>query len=143
MKVATLLRNKGDDVATIHPHAPVRDALAAMTAHNIGALVVSSGDGAIAGIVSERDVVRHLDRRGPEVLGDVVGSIMSREVRSCSPDDDLSSLMALMTERRIRHVPVLVDGHLAGIISIGDVVKSRLGELEEDRQALYDYINAR
>jgi CBS domain-containing protein len=143
MKVAALLRNKGDEVATIHPHAPVRDAVAAMGARNIGALVVSSGEGTISGIVSERDVVRWLDRRGPEILGEVVEAIMSTDVRTCAPDDELSSLMALMTERRIRHVPVLVKGRLGGIISIGDVVKSRLGELEDDRCALYDYINAR
>ena len=143
MKVATLLRNKGGEVATIQADAPVREAVAAMAARNIGALVVSSGDGTISGIISERDVVRRLDRRGPDTLDDLVGAIMSEDVQTCSPDDEMSSLMALMTERRIRHVPVLVDGRLAGIISIGDVVKSRLGELEDDRRALYDYINAR
>jgi CBS domain-containing protein len=143
MKVATLLRNKGDDVATIHHDAPVRLAISTMATRNIGALVVSPGDGTISGIISERDVVRQLDRHGPNILDQPVATIMSQDVQTCSPDDEMSSLMALMTQRRIRHVPVLAHGHLAGIISIGDVVKSRLGELEDDRRALYDYINAR
>jgi CBS domain-containing protein len=143
MRVADLLKGKGDNVATIDPAASVRDAIVAMSERNIGALVVSSGDGAIEGIISERDVVRHLTGEGAAILDGIVSGMMSTEVHTCVPDDELASLMHLMTDHRIRHVPVVIDGRLAGIVSIGDVVKSRLGELEEDRRVLYDYINAR
>ncbi len=138
-----LLHDKGNFVATIAPGALVSEALAALADHGIGALVVSPDDSIPVGIVSERDVVRHLHSDGTGVLDKPVSAIMSTELHWCSPGDEVESLREVMTTHRIRHVPVLVDGRLAGIVSIGDVVKSRIGELEGDRQALYDFINAR
>ena len=113
------------------------------TRHNVGALVVSSDGRAVEGIISERDVTHALDRLGGTILDKPVHMIMSSEVRTVSPDEKVESLAVMMTEYRIRHVPVLEDGALAGIVSIGDVVKSRIEELEEDRDALFKYINAR
>lgn len=143
LRVQRLLEAKGAHVATIHPDASVREALSLMAEHNIGSLVVSSGGRAIEGIVSERDVVRRLHTAGPSILNGAVAAIMTTRVRTCRPDDELASLMALMTEHRVRHVPVVTDGELVGIVSIGDVVKARLGELEEDRRALHEFIYAR
>ena len=114
-----------------------------MVRHRVGALVVSPGDGSIDGIVSERDIVRCLSELHADVLAQPVYTVMSSSVHLCSPDDSADSLMTLMTEERIRHVPVVSDGRLCGIISIGDVVKSRMGELEKDRNELMEYITAR
>jgi CBS domain-containing protein len=130
-------------VATIRGTATVADAVAELGRHRVGALVVSADGRHIDGIVSERDVVRGLGERNAGLLDEKVASIMSATVRTCSPQDDTESLMALMTEQRIRHVPVVRDGVLCGIVSIGDVVKCRIGELERDRNELVDYINAR
>ncbi|HEV8064828.1 MAG TPA: CBS domain-containing protein [Acidimicrobiales bacterium] len=143
MKISDLLASKGTAVATVDPGASVADAVEELAAHNVGALVVSANGSRVEGIVSERDVVRALRSASAEALKQSVSSIMSAEVRTCSPEDTVDSLMITMTEHRIRHVPVVVDGQLQGIVSIGDVVKSRIGELEDDRKALYDYINAR
>ncbi|MGH3315659.1 MAG: CBS domain-containing protein, partial [Nocardioidaceae bacterium] len=108
--------------------------------HNIGAVVVASDPTEVQGIVSERDVVRGL-AAGAEVLDRAVESIMTAEVRTCEPNEPINSLMGLMTHERIRHVPVTIDGRLAGIISIGDVVKSRIGELEFERDQLTGYVS--
>jgi CBS domain-containing protein len=143
MKIATLLDMKGRDVVTILPAASIAEAIALLGHHNVGALVVSDDGKAVVGIVSERDVVRGIDAMGPDVLDKPVTAIMSTEIRSTTPDDSVESLMATMTEHRVRHVPVIADGVLAGMVSIGDVVKNRLEELEQDRNALVDYINAR
>jgi CBS domain-containing protein len=143
MKISALLATKGASVVTIGPDASVREAVALLGSHNIGALVVSTDGRQVEGILSERDVVRSIDSVGPEGLDNTVSSIMSAEVRSTSPDDSVESLMATMTEHRIRHVPVLEEGTLVGMVSIGDVVKNRMEELEQDRDALVDYINAR
>jgi len=143
MKISALLATKGASVVTIGPDASVREAVALLGSHNIGALVVSTDGRQVEGILSERDVVRSIDSVGPEGLDNTVSSIMSAEVRSTSPDDSVESLMATMTEHRIRHVPVLEEGTLVGMGSIGDVVKNRMEELEQDRDALVDYINAR
>jgi len=143
MHVSAILDRKGDAVATVPRTATVGDAVAEMVRHRVGALVVSPGDGTIDGIVSERDVVRTLSELHSDVLAQPVFTVMSSEVHRCSPDDTVDSLMALMTEQRIRHVPVVRDGLLCGIISIGDVVKSRIGELEKDRNELMEYITAR
>ena len=139
MYVSELLKTKGDEVVTIAPHASVRDLIALLDEHNIGAVVVSAGAGAVDGIVSERDIVRRLVS-GTEVLDQSVGDIMTAEVRSVLPGDSLPHLMQTMTEHRIRHVPVVVEGTLAGIVSIGDVVKSRIGELEFERDQLESYV---
>jgi CBS domain-containing protein len=143
MKVAALLAQKGTFVATAGPLQPVRSALATLVRHRIGALVVTSDDATVEGIVSERDIVRGLDRSGADVLDTPVGSIMSTDVQTCAPDDDLASLMEIMTARRIRHLPVVHQGVLGGIVSIGDVVKARVDELEVERRVLDDYIHAR
>ncbi len=143
MRIATLLAAKGDTVATITGDATVSTAVAELRAHGIGALVVSPDGERIDGIVSERDIVRALFDRHESLLREPVRSIMTSTVFTCSPEDDTESLMTAMTERRIRHVPVVQDGILKGIVSIGDVVKNRIGELEKDRKELVEYINAR
>jgi CBS domain-containing protein len=142
MKISILLAHKGSSVATINSEATISDAVAELGSHKIGALVVSNDGEHIDGIVSERDIVRGLVG-GSGLLGQPVSSIMTSTVYTCTPEDDLDTLMAAMTDRRIRHVPVVTDGSLCGIVSIGDIVKSRIGELEKDRRELVDYINAR
>lgn len=143
MRISTLLADKGASVATIRGNATVAEAVRQLSHHSVGALVVSSDGATIEGIVSERDVVRRMNDLGGAVVGELVASIMSSTVCTCSPDDDTESLMRIMTEHRIRHVPVVKDGQLAGIVSIGDVVKSRIGELERNRNELIEYITAR
>jgi CBS domain-containing protein len=139
MKINDVLRGKGAEVVTISPDATVRDLLALLAEHNVGALVVSGDGSAVAGIVSERDVVR-LMHSDADALAAPVSSIMTAEVHTCTPDDHIDDLMRLMTEKRIRHVPVVVDDRLSGIVSIGDVVKTRIGELEFEREQLSNYI---
>jgi CBS domain-containing protein len=141
MRISEILRSKGGDVATIEPDAEVRRLLALLAEHNIGAVVVSSDGKSIAGIASERDIVRRLNERGAELLDAPVSEIMTATVRTCAPSDNVEDLRATMTEHRIRHVPVLNDGELAGIVSIGDVVKSAIAELETEREQLVDYIS--
>ncbi|MEV6898365.1 CBS domain-containing protein [Amycolatopsis sp. NPDC051372] len=140
MRIADLLRTKGAAVATVAPGTTVTELLAGLARHNVGAMVVVTPEGAIAGIVSERDVVRRLNEHGPLVLDGPVADIMTKMVASAGPDDSVDELSVLMTERRIRHVPVLEDGRLAGIISIGDVVKSRIEQLEKSQEQLEAYI---
>ena len=143
MLISTLLAQKGSNVATIRGDATVAEAVDELNRHHVGALVVSSDGVRIDGIVSERDVVRKMSERRETVLGEPVSSIMSATVSTCSLDDDTESLMRMMTERRIRHVPVVDDGRLSGIVSIGDVVKNRIEELEKNRSELIEYITAR
>ncbi|MDA8265312.1 MAG: CBS domain-containing protein [Actinomycetota bacterium] len=143
MKISTLLQAKGTSVFTISPDASVAEAVGSLGEHNIGALVVSTDGRVVNGIMSERDVVRAVGRLGSAALAAPVSAIMSVEVRTTSRDDTVESLMMTMTQHRIRHVPVLENGELAGMVSIGDVVKNRMEELERDRNALVDYINAR
>ena len=143
MRIEAVLQQKGQAVASIRPEATVREALTELALHGIGALVVSNDGRTPAGMMSERDVVRALDRSGADILDGPVSSIMSEDLQTCSPEDEVETLMAIMTRYRIRHVPVLRDGVLAGIVSIGDVVKNRMDELEEDRRALVDFIYAR
>jgi CBS domain-containing protein len=143
MRIASLLESKGSAVVTIARDATVAQAVEALCERGVGALVVS-GDGlAIEGIVSERDVVRRLNDLRGAVVNEPVTAIMSVEVRTCTPDDDTEALMAVMTEHRIRHLPVVSGGVLAGIVSIGDVVKARMDELQKDRDDLVHYIHAR
>lgn len=143
MRISTLLGAKGASVVTIRRAATVADAVALLSAHGVGALVVSDDGLHIDGIVSERDVVRRLHDLKAGLLAESVTLIMSSDVETCSPDDDVESLSVTMTEHRIRHVPVVDDGVLAGIVSIGDVVKSRMQELQKDRDVLVEYIHAR
>ncbi len=130
-------------MATITADMTVTTAVDELRAHGVGALVVSSDGEHIEGIVSERDIVRGLSGQLAALLAEPVRSIMTSKVFTCSPEDEVETLMAAMTERRIRHVPVVRDGILCGIISIGDVVKSRIDELEKERKELVEYINAR
>ncbi|MEV4679059.1 MULTISPECIES: CBS domain-containing protein [Actinomadura] len=140
MRIRDILRRKGDAVATVRPDATVRHLLAVLAEHNIGAVVVSPDGTSISGIVSERDVVRRLHDRGAALLDRPVTEIMTAEVRSCGPGDKVEDLRRTMTEHRFRHVPVVEDGRLAGIVSIGDVVKSAIDELENEREHLVGYI---
>ena len=140
MKISEILRHKGSDVATIAPSATVRDLVAALAEHNIGALVVCDSDSAVLGIVSERDVVRRLVD-GADVLDTEVAEIMTTDVAICHSSSSVDDLRIEMTERRIRHLPVVDDGVLVGIVSIGDVVKSTINTLEFERDQLTDYVN--
>lgn len=141
MNVQSILAGKGDDVATTTQAASLADVAQLLRDKGVGALVVSGDGRAIEGIVSERDVVRALAAHGSGALGRTVGSVMSTDVVTCASADGVERLMSLMTERRIRHLPVVDnDGRLGGIVSIGDVVKARLGELESENKALFDYI---
>lgn len=142
MQIAQLLRRKGPDVATVAPDRSVREALALLAEHGIGALVVSAGGDAVDGIVSERDVVRALHASGPDVLDGPVSALMTADVHTCPPGASVHDLARTMTDHRVRHVPVVEDGRLLGIVSIGDVVKARLDELEQERAHLVDYIQA-
>ena len=143
MLVSAILEAKGGVVATIPREARLGEAVAELVRHRVGALVVSPGDGSVEGILSERDVVRCLSELHADVLEVAVHSVMSTKVHRCTPQASVDAIMTLMTEERIRHVPVVVDGQLRGIISIGDVVKSRIEELEKDRNELMEYISAR
>lgn len=140
MHIRQLLRRKGGDVATVDATASVRTALALLTEHRVGALVVSADGRGVDGIVSERDVVRALHERGAGLLADPVSSVMTAEVHTCVPAAGVEELARTMTEHRVRHVPVVEDGALVGIVSIGDVVKARLDELEDERAQLVGYI---
>ena len=141
MNVQSILKAKGNDVATIGREASLSDAVAQLRDRGVGALVVSDDGQHIDGIVSERDVVRALASHGASALGRTVQSVMSTEVVTCVAGDSVEQLMASMTERRFRHLPVVDGDVLAGIISIGDVVKARLGQLENENQALTEYIH--
>lgn len=143
MQIGKLLERKGRFVATIKPDATVWQALAVLDSQGIGALVVSADGRAAIGIISERDIVRRLHDRGAPVLDGPVSDIMVSDLFCAAPSDDVDSLMAVMTARRIRHVPVVSGGELSGIVSIGDVVKHRLDALEDDKRALMDFIHAR
>jgi CBS domain-containing protein len=139
MRISDILQLKGDDVVTISPDATVSELVALLAQHNIGAVVVSTGERAVSGIVSERDVVRGLGRDA-DVLALTVGDIMTADVRTAGPRETVDDLMKLMTDHRIRHVPVVIDDKLHGLVSIGDVVKSRIGQLEFEREQLESYV---
>jgi CBS domain-containing protein len=140
MRIADVVRRKGADVVTVRPDATVNELLALLSEHRIGAVVVSDDGEAVGGIVSERDIVRRLPSDGAALLDAPVSSIMTSEVRTCSPEENMEDLAAMMTEQRIRHVPVVTDGRLEAIVSIGDVVKSRIDALQSERDQLRDYI---
>lgn len=143
MQISKLLSRKGATVVTIAPDAPIRELVGELTRRKIGALVVSSNGSTVEGIASERDVVRALNEFGATIVDEPVRTIMTSDVYTCSPEDSVDSLMALMTNHRVRHVPVADHDTLVGIVSIGDVVKTRMEELEKDRDALVNYIEAR
>jgi CBS domain-containing protein len=139
MNIADILRHKGAAVATITPSGAVGEMLQALAEHNVGALVVSDA-GVVVGIVSERDIVRRLHTRGAQLLADPVSEIMTAPVVSCGSQDSVDTVAETMTNRRIRHMPVIDAGNLVGIVSIGDVVSSQIRQLEQDRGQLEHYI---
>jgi CBS domain-containing protein len=140
MHVESILRNKGRSVTTIAPDARIATAVALLRRHAIGALVVSRDGVAIDGILSERDILIALADHGAAALDLTVAELMSREVITCQRDDAIADLAALMTERRIRHLPVVDRGALAGIVSIGDVVKNRIDEVEGEASSMREFI---
>ena len=141
MRVNEVLKSKQiQEIVTISPSATVGELVALMAKHNVGAVVVSADGSSLDGIVSERDVVRRMTEASDVLVGRV-DSIMTSDVRTCGQDDQTNELMQLMTELRIRHIPVLHDGELCGVISIGDVVKSRMSELEFERDQLETYVH--
>lgn len=141
MKISDVIRGKtNNDVITISPEASVRDLLALLAEYNIGAAIVSGDGTQVDGIVSERDVVRKLNGNDG-VLDEPVEQIMTAVVQTCEPGHDVDELMALMTEHRIRHVPVIDHGELVAVVSIGDVVKSRITQLTFERDQLDNYVH--
>jgi CBS domain-containing protein len=139
VRISDVLKSKGATVATIAPDTAVADLLAGLVGRNIGAMVVVGPDGPV-GIVSERDVVHKLHELGADLLQRPVSDIMTKHLVYCSPTDSVDSLSAVMTHNRVRHIPVLDGGRLAGIVSIGDVVKTRMQELESQQEQLQAYI---
>lgn len=141
MRISEVLQNKPtNEVVTIDPGATVRELVALLAQHNVGALIVSTDGASVEGIVSERDVVRRL-HDSDDALDITVSAIMTSDVETAEPETLLEDLMMVMTERRIRHVPVVSQGRLTGIISIGDVVKHRIGQLEFERDQLDSYLH--
>jgi CBS domain-containing protein len=140
VQIRQLLRRKGAEVATVDGGASLTTVLELLARHHVGALVVSADGRHIDGIVSERDIARGLHERGSALLDEPVSAVMTADVHTCGPDAGVQDLARTMTDRRVRHVPVVEEGVLVGIVSIGDVVKARLDELEEERAQLVDYI---
>ncbi len=143
MNVEGILRAKGAAVVTIKPDATIGSLVQGLREARIGAMVVSDDGRAVLGIISERDVVRGLAERGPRILDTPVAELMTRNVVSCAPKDTVKQVMAEMTKRRVRHLPVVADGVLSGIVSIGDVVKNRLDEIETETNVLREAYIAR
>jgi CBS domain-containing protein len=142
MILATILSEKGRDVATTAASVTIREVVAELAARKIGALVVVEGVDRVVGIVSERDIVKALARKGGAVLDDPVGTIMTREVVTCADSETVIRVMGRMTRGRFRHLPVVKGGRLDGIVSIGDVVKARIGEVEREADDMRSYIAA-
>ena len=143
MNVEHILASKGREVKTIRPNVSIAEALRRLRAEGIGSLVVSENGTNLAGILSDRDILNAIADHGIDILGESVRGVMTEKVFTCSRDDRVSAIMALMTKRRIRHVPVVEeDGRLCGMISIGDVVKQRLDEIEGEAAALREYVTS-
>jgi CBS domain-containing protein len=140
MNVETILRNKGSWVATIRPDTTIAEAIETLKRERIGALVVSEDGNSVDGVLSERDIVIALDDYGSELLSCPVDEIMTRNVVTCDPADTVQELMTEMTNQRFRHFPVVKDGRLCGIVSIGDLVKNRLDEVEFEANSLRSFI---
>jgi len=140
MTVKAILSRKGRDVVTIAPTATLSAAVKLLAERRIGAIVVTGPEDRVAGILSERDIVRTLGERGPAALDDNVGSVMTRKVATCTEADTIASLMERMTQGKFRHLPVVDQGRLVGLVSIGDVVKWRVEEIEGESNALREYI---
>ena len=140
MTVRRILNLKGSDVVTIEPDKKLLDAIALLTKHRIGALIVTEKSGQVVGVLSERDIVHLLSNKDNNRFENTVSSAMTAPVKSCTPDDTIQHIMQVMTTGRFRHMPVIEDGRLAGVISIGDVVKLRLEEMERESEHLKEYI---
>ena len=140
MRISDLLRVKGTQTVTVPPDMRVRRLISVLAEHQIGAVVVSANGTSVDGIASERDIVRALAQQGAAVLSEPVTAIYTAEVRTVTPQTSVEEVARMMTMYRIRHAPVMADGGLQGIVSIGDVVKSRIDELETERAALTGYI---
>jgi len=140
MTVKAILSRKGNDVATVEPNATLAAAMKTLVQRRIGALVITGADQRIVGILSERDIVRTLAERGHNALNEPVSDVMTRKVVTCSQNETVIEIMERMTAGKFRHVPVVEQSRLVGIVSIGDVVKSRLEEMERESAALHDYI---
>ena len=140
MTVKAILSRKGRDVATIAPTAQLSEAVKLLAERRIGAVIVTGAEGRVAGILSERDIVRSLGERGPAALGENVAAVMTRKVSTCSEADTIALIMERMTAGKFRHMPVVEQGRLVGVISIGDVVKCRVEEIEGESNALREYI---
>ena len=140
--LAAKQRNLGGDIISIEPTADLAAAVKCLASHRIGAVVIRGAGGRLSGILSERDIVRALAQHGPAALDLPVGQVMTREVATCDEEDTVAVIMERMTEGKFRHLPVIRDGELIGLISIGDVVKERVGEIERESEALRDYIRS-
>jgi len=140
MHVAAILAQKGREVATIPANTTTREAVAELARRKIGALVVTEGRNRIVGIVSERDIVRGLAQQGAGLLDGAIGDIMTREVVTCTESETINRVMGRMTRGRFRHLPVMEAGRLVGIVSIGDVVKHRIEEVEREADEMRSYI---
>lgn len=140
MKISRILQRKAGEIASVEPGRSIPEVVAVLCERDIGAVIVIDEAGQMAGIVSERDIVRALDEHGPDLSGLTAADLMTREITHCAPDQDINHVMREMTEGRFRHMPILDDGRLVGIISIGDAVRARIEELEREREALQHYI---
>jgi CBS domain-containing protein len=140
MTVSIILAAKGRDVVTVEPNATLKSAVALLADKRIGAVLILGVDDRVAGILSERDFVRALAERGASALGEPVSQVMTRKVSTCTEGETISAIMERMTDGKFRHVPVVDQGRLVGMVSIGDVVKHRLHEMERDSAAMRDYI---
>lgn|SRR5690606_5704230 len=140
MNIASIIRQKGRSVVTCHEDLPLSEVVRKLTEDNIGALVVTGADGAISGIISERDVVHALNSGGADALSRPAADYMTRDVITCTEHDTVVQVMTVMTQHRFRHLPVVTEGRLAGIVSIGDVVKQRIAEAESEAEAMRNYI---
>ena len=140
MHVAAVIKRKGSDVVTITSDRTVTEAVTVLAERRIGAILVMDGNDAVGGIISERDIVGALSRSGADVLRQKVGDVMTRDVRSCSCHDTIAEVMNVMTQGRVRHLPVIDDGKVVGMISIGDVVKQRLDDTELEVESLRGYV---
>ena len=140
MNVEQLLSGKGHDVISVQPHRTLSEAIRTLSEKRIGAVVVMGADGALVGILSERDIIRALGASGAEALSSPVSRAMTAKVVTCRLETSIDELMEIMTSGRFRHVPVMEDGRVVGIVSIGDVVKHRVAEIEAESKAMRDYI---
>ncbi|HEV2628771.1 MAG TPA: CBS domain-containing protein [Pseudolabrys sp.] len=142
MKVIDILAAKGGDVIGIEPAATLETAAKLLSKHRIGAVVICGAGGRLSGILSERDIVRAVAREGAEALSFPVGQVMTRDVVTCDENDTCAEIMERMTAHKFRHLPVLRDNAIVGLISIGDVVKQRVEEIEHESEAMRDYIRS-